>query len=220
VYAAMVESMDTAFGRIVRKLEELGLAENTLVVFMSDNGGLSTSEGSPTSNLPLRAGKGWMYEGGIRVPFLIRMPGGGKAGVVNDTPVMSTDIFATALEYAGGKLPAGTTVDGRSLVSLLRGGAAPARDALYWHFPHYGNQGGFPGGAIRMGDWKLVENYEDGSVELYNLREDIGETKNLAAAQVERVKTMRGKLHAWYRETGAKFLRAKGDGPQPWKPGE
>jgi arylsulfatase A-like enzyme len=218
VYAAMVESMDTAFGRVVRKLDELGLTNDTLIIFTSDNGGLSTSEGSPTSNLPFRTGKGWVYEGGIRVPFLVRMPGAAKAGVVNDTPVVSPDIFATALEFAGAKLPANAVVDGRSLVSTLRGGAAPAREALYWHYPHYANQGGFPGGAIRMGDWKLIENYEDGSVQLFNLRDDIGEQKDLAAAQAERVKTMRARLHAWYRETGAKFLRAKADGPAPWSP--
>lgn len=219
VYAAMVESMDTAFGRVVRKLEELGLASNTLVVFTSDNGGLSTSEGSPTSNLPFRAGKGWVYEGGIRVPFLVRMPGATlKAGSTSDVPIVSPDIFATALEFARGPQPAHATVDGKSLVSLLRGGAAPARDALYWHYPHYGNQGGFPGGAIRMGDWKLIENYENGAVLLYNLRDDIGEQKDLASAQPDRVKTMRAKLHAWYRETGAKFLRAKEGGPAPWAP--
>jgi arylsulfatase A-like enzyme len=220
VYAAMVESMDTAFGRILHKLDELGLAADTLVVFLADNGGLSTSEGSPTSNLPFRAGKGWMYEGGIRVPFIIRMPGAAKPASTNDTPVMSTDVFATALEFAGGRLPSGAKVDGMSLVPLLRGGAAPARDALYWHFPHYGNQGGFPSGGIRVGDWKLIENYEDGSVELYNLREDIGEKNDRAAAQAERVKAMRARLHAWYRETGAKFLSARPGGPQPWKPGE
>ena len=221
VYAAMVESMDTAIGRVLKKLDELGLADSTLVVFTSDNGGLSTSEGLPTSNLPLRGGKGWVYEGGIREPFLVRLPGATlRPGTTSDVPVMSTDLFATALDYAGVKVPAGLTIDGLSLAPLLRGGAAPARDALYWHYPHYGNQGGFPGGAIRMGDWKLVENYEDGAVELYNLREDIGEKRDLAAAQPARVTAMRAKLHAWYREVGAKFLRAKDGGPQPWSPGQ
>ena len=220
VYGAMVESMDTAFGRVLRTLDELGLGQDTLVIFTADNGGLSTSEGSPTSNLPLRAGKGWVYEGGIRVPFFARMPGAAKAGVTNDTPIVSPDIFATALEFAGAKLPAGATIDGRSLVPLLRGGAAPQREALYWHFPHYGNQGGFPGGAIRMGDWKLIENYENGEVSLYNLRDDVSEKSDLAAAQPARVKTMRAKLHAWYRETGAKFLRAKPDGAAPWAPAD
>jgi arylsulfatase A-like enzyme len=218
VYAAMVESMDTAIGRILRKLDELGLAENTLVIFASDNGGLSTSEGAPTSNLPFRAGKGWVYEGGIRVPFMVRLPGATRGGGTSDVPVVSTDIFATALDYGRVRLPAGSVVDGRSLVPLLRGGAAPERDALFWHFPHYGNQGGFPGGAVRMGDWKLVENYENGAVSLFNLRDDIGERHDLAAQQAARVKAMRDRLHAWYREVGAKFLRAKAGGPAPWQP--
>jgi arylsulfatase A-like enzyme len=221
VYAAMVESMDRALGRILAKLDELGIADSTLVVFTSDNGGLSTAEGSPTSNLPLRGGKGWVYEGGIREPFVVRMPGAAlRPGTVSDVPVMSIDLFATALDFAGVKKPAGLTLDGLSLVPLLRGGPAPARDALYWHYPHYSNQGGFPGGAIRMGDWKLVENYEDGAVALYNLHDDIGERHDLASAQPARVKAMRDKLHAWYRETGAKFLRAKDGGPQPWSPGQ
>lgn len=218
VYAAMVEAMDTALGRVLRKLEELGQAGHTLVVFSSDNGGLSTSEGLPTSNLPLRAGKGWLYEGGIRVPFVVRMPGTAlKPGSTSAVPVQTPDIFATALEFSGAR-PAGGAVDGMSLVPLLRGGAAPQRDALYWHFPHYGNQGGFPGGAIRMGDWKLIENYEDGSVQLYNLRDDAGERTDLAAGQPDRVKAMRSRLHAWYREVGAKFLRPKDGGPPAWAP--
>lgn len=218
VYAAMVESMDTAFGRMMRKLDELGLAEDTLVVFTADNGGLSTSEGQPTSNLPLRAGKGWVYEGGIRVPWLMLMPGAKLRGTTSDLPVVTPDLYATAAEYAGVKLPAGVAIDGRSLVSLLRGGAGPARDALYWHYPHYSNQGGFPGGAIRVGDWKLVENYENGAVELYNLKQDVGEKTDLAASEPVRVRDLRAKLHAWYREVGAKFLRAKDGGPAPWAP--
>jgi len=218
IYAAIVETMDTAAGRILRKLEALGLADNTLVIFTSDNGGLSIGEGSPTSNLPLRAGKGWVYEGGIRVPFLVRLPGAARTGVTSDVPVISTDIFATALDYAGVRLPAGASVDGRSLAPLVRGGAPPERDALFWHYPHYSKQGGFPGGAVRIGDWKFIENYEDESVMLFNLREDAGEKNNLAGAQPERIKAMRARLHAWYRETGAKFLTARPDGPQPWRP--
>ena len=218
VYAAMVESLDTAVGKILRQLDELGLAADTLVVFTSDNGGLATSEGLPTCNYPLRGGKGWVYEGGIREPFLVRMPGAAKPGSTSAVPVMSIDIFPTALEFAGVKLPAGLAVDGRSLAPLLRGGAAPDRDALFWHYPHYGNQGGFPGGAVRMGDWKLVENYENGDVFLYNLRDDVGEKRDLASVQTERVTTMRARLHAWYRETGAKLLRAKEGGPEPWHP--
>lgn len=216
VYAAMVESMDTAFGRVLRRLDDLGLAESTLVIFVSDNGGYSTTERAPTSNLPLRGGKGWVYEGGIRIPFLVRMPGMAPPGRTSDVPVMTTDVFATVLDFAGVKPPAGT--DGRSLMPLLRGGAPPKRDALHWHFPHYANQGGFPGGAIRMGDWKLIENYENGAVELYNLRDDVGERDDLAAERPRRVDALRKRLHSWYREVGAQFLRAKPGGPEPWQP--
>jgi arylsulfatase A-like enzyme len=214
VYAAMVESMDHAAGRILAALDELGLADNTLVVFSSDNGGLSTSEGSPTSNLPFRGGKGWLYDGGIREPFIVRWPGVAAAGKTESTPVTTLDIFPTVLAAAG--LPP-APVDGRDLAPLLRGGGFPERD-LFWHYPHYGNQGGFPGGAIRSGEWKLVENYEDGSVALYHLGKDPGEKTDLAPTEGERVEKMREKLHAWYRVTGAKFLRKNGDGPEPWSP--
>jgi arylsulfatase A-like enzyme len=215
-YAAMVEAMDTAAGGILRALDELGLAEKTLVIFASDNGGLSTSEGLPTSNLPFRAGKGWAYEGGIRVPFIARWPSGGISNKVVDTPVSTIDIFPTALAAAGKQ---STGVDGVDLTPLLRGQSIPDRD-LFWHYPHYSNQGGYPAGTIRSGDWKLIENLEDGSVALYNLADDLAEKKNLATEQPERVAALRGKLHAWYRETGAKFLQAKKGGPKPWSPGD
>lgn len=214
VYAAMVEAMDRSAGKILAALDELGLAENTLVIFTSDNGGLSTSEGHPTSNLPFRGGKGWVYEGGIRVPFLLRWPGVAPAGKVEATPVSTIDIVPTALAAAGLEAAG---VDGKDLTPLLRGGDLAERD-LFWHYPHYGNQGGFPGGAIRSGKWKLVENYEDGRTSLYDLSKDAGERADLAGGQKERVAAMTAKLHAWYRETGAKFLSAKKDGPAPWKP--
>ena len=214
VYAAMVEAMDHATGRILAALDELDLAGNTLVIFSSDNGGLSTSKGSPTSNLPFRGGKGWVYEGGIREPFIVRWPGVAPAGKVDSTPVTTLDIFPTAIAAAG--LPASAT-DGMDLAPLLRGGDLPERD-LFWHYPHYGNQGGFPGGAIRSGDWKLVENYEDGSVALYDLSKDAGERNDLAAGETTRVTAMRKRLHEWYRVTGAKFLRQKKGGPEPWRP--
>lgn len=214
VYAAMMEAMDAAAGRVLAALDELGLAENTLVVFTSDNGGLSTSEGLPTSNLPFRGGKGWVYEGGIRVPFIVRWPGVAPAGKVEATPVSTIDIFPTALAAAGIKAEG---VDGRDLSPLLRGGDFPPRD-LFWHYPHYANQGGFPGGAIRSGNWKLVENYEDGRTFLYDLSKDVGERDDRAETEKERAAEMRGKLHAWYRETGAKFLAAREDGPAPWQP--
>lgn len=215
VYAAMVEAMDTAAGRVLDALDDLGLAENTLVIFSSDNGGLSTSEGAPTSNLPFRAGKGWIYEGGIREPFIVRWPGVASAGKSDSTPVTTLDIFPTALTAAG---QAAGGVDGRDLTPLLRGQPFPDRD-LFWHYPHYSNQGGFPGGAIRSGPWKLIENYEDGSVALYQLDTDPGEKNDLAAQEPDRTREMRQRLHAWYLATDAKFLGKKGDGPEPWKPG-
>ncbi len=218
VYAGMIEAMDAAVGKVLDKLDELGLADDTVVCFMSDNGGLSTSEGSPTSNLPLRGGKGWLYEGGIREPFLIRCPGVAKPGSVCDVPVISTDFYPTILGIAGVPLAPQNHQDGVSLLPLLRGGDALDREALYWHYPHYSNQGGFPGAAVRMGDWKLIERFEDGRVHLFNLRDDIGERTDLADQHPDRVAAMRGKLHAWYKQVDAKFLRAKPDGPEPWRP--
>lgn len=220
VYAAMVESMDRAVGKVLAQLEKSGVAENTVVMLTADNGGLSTSEGSPTSNLPLRGGKGWLYEGGIREVFLIRWPGGTKPGSVCDEPVITTDFYPTILDLAG--LPANPEqhLDGVSLKPLLKGQTSLSRDALYFHYPHYSNQGGIPGGAIRQGDWKLIERFEDGRVQLYNLSEDLGEKNDLANQETDRVAQMRQQLHQWYRETDAKFLRAKPDGPQPWHPAD
>lgn len=212
VYAAMMESLDTNVGRILNKLEELGIADNTVVCFMSDNGGLSTSEGSPTSNLPLRGGKGWTYEGGIREPYLIRWPGKTVPGSVNHTPVCSIDFYPTLVEIAGAKI--NHQIDGLSLVPELTGKGSIQREALYWHYPHYSNQGGIPSGAIRMGDWKLIERYEDGRLHLYNLKDDIGELIDLAEKEPTRVSAMKAKLHGWYREVDAKFLRPR----EPWRP--
>ncbi len=207
VYAAMVEAMDLAVGKVLAKLDELGLRENTLVIFTSDNGGLSTSEGWPTSNFPLRGGKGWMYEGGIREPLLVRWPAVVKPGSVVGTPVSSPDFFPTLLEVAGAKAPPGQTLDGASLLPLLRGGTLPER-ALFWHYPHYGNQGGAPGAAVRRGDWKLIEWLEDGRSELFNLAQDLGEKNDLAAKEPQRVAQLRAELHAWQKQVGAKFPTA------------
>ena len=217
-YAAMVESMDAAVGKILSKLESLGLADDTIVCFTSDNGGLSTSEGSPTSNLPLRGGKGWVYEGGIREPFVIKWPGVASPGSECDVPVMSIDFYPTLLEAAGAKPVKNQTVDGQSLVPLLKGADRLDRAALYWHYPHYSNQGGFPGGAIRSGRYKLVERYEDGRAHLYDLESDPGERNDLAMSQPQRVAELRTKLHDWYTTVGAQFLQAKDGGPQPWRP--
>lgn len=214
VYAAMVEAMDQAVGRVLRQLEDSGVADRTLVVFTSDNGGLSTSEGSPTSNLPLRGGKGWVYEGGIREPWIVRYPGVTRPGSVSAEPICSIDLFPTLAAVAG--IPVEHEVDGVDLRPALEGGTLN-RDALFWHYPHYGNQGNFPGGAIREGDYKLVERYEDGRVHLYHLKDDPGEARDLAAAQSERVERMRERLHAWYLDVDAQFLREK-DGRRPWQP--
>jgi arylsulfatase A-like enzyme len=218
-YASMVETMDTSVGRVLSKLKELGLDENTVVLFMSDNGGLSTSEGSPTSNLPLRGGKGWLYEGGIREPYMIKWPGASRAGTTCDVPVVSTDFFPTILEIAGLDAMPKQHLDGVSLAPLLKGDGSIADRPLFWHYPHYSNQGGIPGGAVRVGDYKLIERFEDGRVHLYNLRDDIGERVDLAEKEPARISEMRTKLHAWYKEVDAKFLQAKEGGPDPWRPG-
>jgi arylsulfatase A-like enzyme len=218
VYAGMVEAMDQAVGKVLDSLEELGLAENTAVVFMSDNGGLSTSEGHPTSNLPFRGGKGWLYEGGIREPFLIRAPGITPPASVCDHPVVSTDFYPTILALTGAKPRPDQHLDGVSLLPLLEGKDRLDREAIYWHYPHYSNQGGFPGGAVRMGDWKFIERLEDGQVHLFNLKEDLGEKHDLARRHPDRVEMMRKKLHAWYKTVDAKFLNAKPDGPEPYQP--
>ena len=219
VYAAMVEAMDLAVGKVLDKLESLGLDDEVVVAFTSDNGGLSTSEGSPTSNLPLRGGKGWIYEGGIREPFLVRWPGVTKAGSVCKEPVMSTDFFPTFVKAAGENPKGVGPIDGVDLMPLLKGGESLSRDALYWHYPHYSNQGGFPSGAIRMGTWKMIERYEDGQVHLYDLSKDLGEREDLSKVHPGQVAKMRKKLHQWYEDVDAKFLRSKGkDGKKPWRP--
>ncbi|HRS12800.1 MAG TPA: sulfatase [Sedimentisphaerales bacterium] len=203
VYAGMVEAMDQAVGKVLDALDRLDLAKDTVVFFMSDNGGLATSEGHPTCNLPLRAGKGWLYEGGIREPMIVRWPGHVRAGRVCDEPVISTDFYPTMLEMAGLPGVPQQHLDGRSMVPLLRGQSLQKDRALYWHYPHYGNQGGSPGGAVRLGDYKLIEFYEDHRVELYNLRDDLGEKKDLAGAMPEKAAELRRMLHEWRNEVGA-----------------
>jgi arylsulfatase A-like enzyme len=218
VYAAMIESMDRAVGRVLDKLDALGIENETIICFMSDNGGLSTSEGSPTSNLPLRGGKGWLYEGGIREPYMIKWPGVTKPGSTCAVPVVSMDFYPTILDIAGLPPRPDQHRDGVSLVPLLQGGDSLERDALYWHYPHYSNQGGIPGAAIRSGSYKLIERFEDGRVHLYDLANDIGERHDLAETMPDKVAELRGRLHTWYHDVDAKFLRPKPNGPQPWRP--
>jgi arylsulfatase A-like enzyme len=214
VYASMIETLDTNVGKLMKKLEEEELDENTIVFFMSDNGGLSTSEGSPTSNLPLRGGKGWMYEGGIREPMFIKWPGSGSAGLVTDVPVTSTDFYPTILEMAGLELRPEQHMDGVSLAPMLTGIGELEERPIFWHYPHYSNQGGKPGAAVRLGDYKLIEFFDPGLVELYNLKEDIGESKDLMGQMPEKAQEMLELLHAWQEEVGA-----EGMDPNPdWDP--
>jgi arylsulfatase A len=208
VYAAMIETLDDAVGRLMAKVESLGLADRTIFIFTSDNGGLHVLEspGTPaTHNTPFRAGKGYVYEGGLREPLIVRWPGTVAPGSICDAPVVLTDLVPTLLE-ASGVDPAKTVgpLDGVSVMKLLRGETMPQRP-LFWHFPNYTNQGGRPAGAIRDGDWKLVEQYEDGSLELYNLADDVGETTSLAAKEPEKAEELRRKLHQWREQIGAQM---------------
>lgn len=207
-YAAMVESLDTAVGRVLQRLDELNLRDSTAIIFMSDNGGLSTSEGHPTSNLPLRGGKGWMYEGGIREPMVVRWPGITAGGTRCTVPAVSTDFYPTMLEMAGLPAKADQHVDGKSLVPLLRNAFAKFdRGPIFFHYPHYANQGGFPASAVRDGDYKLIQDLEDGAYELYNLSTDPEEHNNLEQLETDMVKQMGASLDAWRREVEAKPLR-------------
>lgn len=204
-YAALVEGVDEGLGRIVAKLKAMGQYENTVIVFTSDNGGLTVPEGPntpATTNVPLRHGKGYLYEGGIRVPLLVRWPGLTKPGTVSDAVLSSPDFVPTFAEWLTGRVP---EVDGVSFLKTLQTGKSPRRRALYWHYPHYANQGGKPAGAVRAGDNKLIENYEDGRLELYDLKTDPGETKNLADAQPRKAQQLRAQLHAWRTAVGAQL---------------
>lgn len=204
VYAAMLESLDDSVGRIVAKLEELQLADSTLILFTSDNGGLATLEGMKfpaTINSPLREGKGYLYEGGVRVPLMAKWPGQIKADTKSSVPVISQDLFATICEVCGVSPP--EMIDGRSIVAQLKGSTESVHDALYWHYPHYANQGSKPGGAIRAGDYKLIEYYENGRRELFNVQADISESRNLAAEKPEMVEQLADKLDAWRKDVGA-----------------
>ena len=219
VYAAMLEQFDTGIGRVLAALEKNGLMEKTIIVFMSDNGGLATAEGHPTSNLPLRAGKGWPYEGGVREPLIVVAPGVTKPGSICDSPVISTDFYPTLLQLAGQPLKPEQHLDGVSFMPLLKGEVMQRGKPLFWHYPHYANQGGAPNGVIRDGDWKLIEWYEDGALELYNIPQDISEKTDLAAQQPEKVKELHAKLIAWRKEVGALMPTPNPDFDPNAKPG-
>lgn len=211
IYAAMLESLDSGVGRIMEKLKQLGLEENTLVVFTSDNGGLATGEGARTPatiNAPLREGKGWSYEGGLRVPLIVSWPKHIAAGS-NPAVVWSPDLPVTIASLCGAALP--TAVDGVDLSGLLLEGKQLEPRTLYWHYPHYSNQGGRPSGAIRDGAWKLVEFYESGRRELFNLAEDLSENRNLAPRHPERVEELAGKLSKWREQAKVQMPTANTD---------
>ena len=198
----MMETMDDAVGIVLKALEEAGVSDNTIVIFTSDNGGVSSGDAFATSNLPYRGGKGRQWEGGIREPYYIKAPGVALPGTTCETPVTGTDFYPTLLELAGLDFRPAQHIDGVSLVPLLKGGKIPNRD-LFWHYPHYGNQGGEPSAIIRRGDWKLIHYYEDGRDELYNLDRDTGEKNDLAKNEDSKAKELRTALDAWLAETGA-----------------
>jgi arylsulfatase A-like enzyme len=215
-YAAMIASVDESVGRVLKALDDLKLSENTLVIFTSDNGGVGgyaragvQRNNGVTDNAPLHGGKGMLYEGGIRVAYLFRLPGTIAPGTTCDQPINSVDLYPTLLELTGTRADSGYTLDGVSYLSLLTGGAGRLdRDAIYWHFPGYlgAGAGGWrttPAGAIRAGDWKLIEFFETGTLELYNLRADLSETTNLAKQMPDRVKELHARLLAWRQSVKA-----------------
>ena len=224
-FAAMVESMDESLGRVLAKLEELKLVDDTILIFTSDNGGMSAANfGNPkrvispaqldaaysTSNLPLRGGKGWLYEGGIRVPLIIKWPD--RRAAVADTPVISTDIYPTILEMIGVAARREQHADGVSLAPLLNGATGLGREAIYWHFPHYSNHGmQSPGGAVRMGDYKLLDYFENNTVQLFNLRDDPGENHDLAGVQPQTVAKLKSMLVHWRESIGAPRMERNPD---------
>ena len=222
-YAAMVEKVDDNIGRLVNELERQNLREDTIVILLSDNGGLSTAEGLPTSNLPLNGGKGWLYEGGIRIPFVISVPGSASNGKVSAVPVTTMDIAATLYAILGVDKTRLPQLDGEDLQPLLMATNELNPRPLFFHYPHYSNQGGFPGAAVRLNQWKLIERFEDGNEQLFNLAKDKGEKQDLASLYPQKVTELRTLLHNWYREHDAKFLRANPALPQfgdPWKPAD
>lgn len=207
-YASMIAAVDDSVGRVLSMLEKLQLDQNTAVFFFSDNGGLCTKPSpGPTSNLPLRSGKGWLYEGGVREPTIVRVPGVTKAGSVCSTPIVSMDFFPTMLELAGLPLRPDWHADGVSLVPLLKGGTLADR-TFYWHYPHYHGSTWKPGASIRAGDWKLIEFYHFGRTELYNLATDPGERRDLSKTHPDKVQELAERLHRWQKKLGAKM-------PQP-----
>ena len=215
VYAAMIESLDWNIGRLLKAVDEAGQTENTVVIFTSDNGGLATAEGSPTCNAPLSDGKGWMYEGGTREPLIIKWPELIQPGSQCNVPVTSPDFYPTMLEMAGLELIPEQHCDGVSFLPVLKGADSLDREAIFWHYPHYGNQGGTPGCSVRAGDYKLIEFFEDGKIELYNLREDVSEEHNLVNDEPQMAKDLKAMLDDWKEEINAIIPESNPD-YAPW----
>lgn len=225
-FAGMVESMDESLGRIIAKLKELGIEDNTIIFFYSDNGGMAAANfGNPkriiseknldkaysTSNLPLRGAKGWMYEGGIRVPLIIKWPGKGKKNAESTVPVTSVDMFPTIMNMIESPESIGRDKEGVDISPLVKG-ITMERGPIYWHFPHYSNHGmQSPGGAIRDGDYKLLEYFENGTVQLFNLKNDIAEQNDLSKTDIKKTEELAGKLHQWREKVGAKMTEPNPD---------
>lgn len=205
VYAGLVETMDDAVGVVLKTLDELRLADKTIVIFTSDNGGVCSGDAFATSNLPLRGGKGYQFEGGLRVPFFMKVPWMDIAGKKSDVPVIDTDFYPTLLELTGQDLKPQEHLDGVSLVPLLKGSSGIKNRPLIWHYPHYGNQGGEPSSVIRRGEWKLIHYYEDGRNELYNLDRDPGETREVSSQNVALAEQLNEELSDYLHHVGAKF---------------
>ena len=206
-YAAMVEHTDDAVGKIIAKLKEKGLYENTIILFSSDNGGLiGKSKKTVTNNAPLRNGKGDIYEGGVRIPTIIYAPKINSKRKKVAEPIISMDYYPTLMDLAGitTKKTSSQTVDGKSLLPLLQGNATE-REAIYWHYPHYHQEGGVPYSAVRMGDWKLIENFETNTFELYNLKNDIAESNNLINKWPDIATTLKNKLNTWREDVNAQY---------------
>lgn len=203
IYAGLIEHMDDAVGQVLTTLEENGLEDNTIVIFTSDHGGVCAGDDYSTTNKPLLRGKGYQYEGGLRVPYFIKVPGLTK-GETCDVPVINTDFYPTVLDLIGEELKPGEHNDGKSLVPLLKGNEIEERD-LYWHYPHYGNQGGQPSSIIRRGNWKLIHYYEDGRNELYNLGEDLSETTELSSERPEKTRELAEELNKYLENMDVKY---------------
>lgn len=204
VYAGLIETMDDAVGMVLAALKENGLDKNTIVIFTSDNGGVTSGDNYSTSCLPLKGGKGYQWEGGIRIPYIVSVPWMDNHGERNSTPVVGSDFYPTLLDLVGLPLRPNNHVDGKSILPVLKGGTLEDRP-LYWHYPHYGNQGGRPVSIMRKGDWKLIHFWENGRDELYNLTQDIHEDRNLATTEAERTQDMSQTLLKWLEDVGANY---------------